>query len=416
MDDKDYYEERSFYVVGLGISNKHARNQSLCYDKPTLSCDEANTVVNRQYTPMAWVNGYVHRDPGPVPGTYSANYTLKDLMSKGYIDTAEGQAFLDDVGLVDFAWKVHWPEDYDTPDEELEQRIHDVQGYAIFIHGWTGNNTIWEELPGMTVRSNRRLAAIAVDHNGFGFSKFASVNPSLDTCNPPAAMKAIQKWIDLIKIRRQPGESELKVINLIGHSMGGATLFYLNPVHWQFGEVTCYALAPALLLEDEMHRAFYTTLGIGIGVLQRVKVFEFVERLVKPQVIKALCAGASDYVKETHAFQYDVTPRGITGATFMAMGQLKNTEIAHNWSLFRVMLAHRDRLVGLINMMDLLCKLEFPAAATRVVAGTHYMFSIGSEDTTNAYQHAQNRELVVEDILSLHQQALDMQKSGKIFG
>ncbi len=367
-------------------------------------------------SPLAWVAGYVHRDPGTVSGTYTANYTLTDLMKKGLIDSEKGQAFLDEVGLVDFAWKIHWPEDFETPDEYLIQRLREVQGYVIFVHGWTGNNTIWEDLPGMTVQSNRQLVAITIDHNGFGFTKFATVNPTLEDCNPPAAMRAIQRWIDLIKIRRQPGEIQQKVINLVGHSMGGATLFYLNPVDWNYGEVTRYALAPALLLEDEMHRAFYTTLGIGIGVLQRIKVFEFIERLVKPSVIRGLCAGASDYVKETHTFQYDVTPRGITGATFVAMGQLRNTEIARDWDLFRVMLGHRDRLVGLISMMDLLCRLEFPAARTRVVAGTHYMFSIGNEDSTNSYQHAQNRELVVEDILDLHHHAYEMQRSGKKFG
>jgi hypothetical protein len=98
------------------------------------------------------------------------------------------------------------------------------------------------------------------------------------------------------------------------------------------------------------------------------------------------------------------------------MGQLENREIARQWDLFRVMLGHRDRLVGLTGMMDLLSKLEFPASNTRVVAGSHYMFSVGNEDPTNAFQHAQNRELVVEDILMLHDTAVQMQKKGVLVG
>ena len=86
-----------------------------------------------------------------------------------------------------------------------------------------------------------------------------------------------------------------------------------------------------------------STLGIGIGILQRVKVLEFVERFIKPTMVQNLAAGASDFVKDVHSHQYDETARDITGATFMAMGQLSDYEIARDWSLMRVMLGHRDR-------------------------------------------------------------------------
>ena len=61
-------------------------------------------------------------------------------------------------------------------------------------------------------------------------------------------------------------------------------------------------------------------------------------------------------------------------------------------------------------------KLEFPAANLHVVPGTHYMFSIGSETPLNAYQHAQNREMVVSDIIDLHNRAIHQQKKGQQFG
>lgn len=367
-------------------------------------------------SPVGWVLGYYERSAGIVDNTYSARYRLRDLMKKGLIDSEQGESFLSSAGLQDFMWEVTWPEDFETPDEYLVDRVNNVQGYVIFVHGWTGNHTIWEELPGMTVMANRRLVAISIDHNGFGDSVFSNNSPDEESCNPPAAMRTLQSWIDLLKIRRQPGSPNWKVINLVGHSMGGATLFYLNPVLWHYGEVTRYALSPALLLEDEMHRAFFTTLGIGIGILQRIPALEFLERFIKPSVVSALCAGSTEFVKHTHSEQYERTPRGITGAAFVAMGRLSNYEIARNWELFRVMLGHRDRLVGLVDMMDLLCKLEFPAGNVRVVPGTHYMFSVGNENPANAYQHAQNRELVVEDILMLHEHAVKMQKTGQRIG
>jgi len=180
--------------------------------------------------------------------------------------------------------------------------------------------------------------------------------------------------------------------------------------------VTRFAVAPALLLEDDTHRAFYQTLGLGIGLLQHLPVLEVVERFVKPSVLRTLASGASNEVKEIHDFQYNDTPRGITGATFMAMGRLRDTEIAHDFDLMQVMLGHKDPLVGLIPMIDLLGKLEFPASNIHVVPGTHYMFSVGQESPMNAYHHAQAREMLADDILKLHNRALEKQKVGPRFG
>lgn len=365
---------------------------------------------------LHWVSGYTERRPGSVPNTYVADYQLNDLMRKGLIDRSEGQTFLAEAGLLDFHWEITWPEDFEVPDEMLVDRIGDVAGYVVFVHGWTGNMHIWEDLPGLVVTKHRQLVALSIDHNGFGASEFEDKTPALHTCNPPAAMRTLQKFIDLIKIRRQRGETRTKVINFVGHSMGGATLFYLNPMLWNYGEVTRTALAPALLLEDENHRLFFTTLGLGIGILQRIPVLELVERFIKPSVFRTLTAGASDYVKQIHAAQYSETPKGITGAALMAMGVLNDYEIARDFDLMRVMLGHRDPLVGLVSMMDLLGDLEFPAKNIHVVPGTHYMFSVGTETPANAYLHAQAREMVVEDIVNMHMTAMEKQRVGPRIG
>ncbi|MGJ3238582.1 MAG: alpha/beta fold hydrolase [Anaerolineae bacterium] len=365
---------------------------------------------------LAWIAGYTRRGIGRFLNTYTTEYKLSYLMRKGYIDRQEAQQFLDESGLADFHWELTWPEDFEMPDEMLVDRIANVQGYVVWVHGWTGNLHIWEDLPARVVNKNRRLVSIAIDHNGFGESVFVDNTPDSDTCNPPAAMRTLKRFIDLIKIRRQPGQVGNKVINLVGHSMGGATLFYLNPMQWNYGEVTRCAIAPALLLEDESQRAFYQTLGLGIGIVQRIPVLEVVERFIKPGVLRTLASGASEEVKHIHDIQYNETPRGITGATFMALGRLKDTEIAHDFDLMQVMLGHKDPLVGLVPMIDLLGNLEFPAANIHVVPGTHYMFSVGKESPTNAYHHAQAREILVQDILNLHEAAVQLQKIGPRFG
>lgn len=362
---------------------------------------------------LAWVRGYSQRGVGSLPNTQTALYRMSDLISKGYMSAEAGRGLLTECGLVDLVWEITWAEDYETPDADLQDRIGNVEGYAIFVHGWTGNHTIWEDMPGMVVTGNRRLVSIAVDHNGFGESVFIDQTPSLESCNPPAAIKTIERWIELLKLRRQPGDPTPKVINFIGHSMGGAMLFYLNPMNWRFGEETRLALAPALLLNDTLHKAFFTALGVGIGLVDRFRIFAPVEKLVEPRMVEAVCEGGSEYIKQAHTRQYGMTPRGITAATFEAMGLLNNWEIPRKWDLFRVMLGHKDVLVGLVPMMDMLSEMEFPAGNVRVVAGSHYMFSVGRQ---TALQHSQNRELAVQDILDLHRKALDQQKTGKLVG
>jgi pimeloyl-ACP methyl ester carboxylesterase len=366
--------------------------------------------LNTPKSNLAWTRGYSRRSLGSLPNIQSAWYSLNEVVQKGLIDTSAARSLLLDAHLVDMVWQVIWPEDFETPDDDLERRLRDVDGYVIFIHGWTGNHSIWEELPEMAVRANRRLIAISIDHNGFGQSRFAVDHPGLDTCCPPSAMNVVERLVNLLKIRRQPGEPNRKVINFVGHSMGGAALFYLNPMKWDIGEETRYALAPALLMNDSVHRTFFNALGLGISIVDRLRIFEPVENIIKPNMVEAVCEGSSDFVKQAHTVQYNETPRGTTAATFRAMGMLNNWEIAHKWDFFRIMLGHRDTLVGLAPMMDMLSGLEVPAGHVRVVAGSHYMFSVGRD---TAFQHAQNRELVLEDILDLHDRALHLQKTGK---
>lgn len=358
---------------------------------------------------IAWMRGYFHRGEGDVPGTQTALYRMSDLVNHGYLSASAGRGFLLDAGLTDMVWQLTWADDHPTSDDELESLLGECEGYVVFMHGWTGNHAIWESIPGMVTVSNKKLIALAVDHNGFGESRFVDTTPPLDSCNPPAAMRTIESLIDVLHLRRQTGERHNRVINFVGHSMGGAALFYLDPLRWRVGEETRLALAPALLLDDDAKRAFFTALGLGIGIVNRLHVFEVIERAIKPGVIEAVCAGGSYYVKELHRYQYNSTPRGITASTFMAMGLLNNREIPRQFEFFKTMLAHRDSLVGLVPMMDLLSHLEFPASNVRVVAGSHYMFSVGIEAV---FQHAQNRELVVQDILTLHHAAYERQRIG----
>src|SRR5579859_201098 len=102
---------------------------------------------------IEWVKGYREqsRRAGTVPKTQVAHYGLRDLAERGFIKRDSVNAMLLDSGLADFNWRMVWGEDYDTSDDELETRLSRVDGYVIFIHGWTGTYNIWEDLPDQLV-------------------------------------------------------------------------------------------------------------------------------------------------------------------------------------------------------------------------------------------------------------------------
>jgi pimeloyl-ACP methyl ester carboxylesterase len=359
--------------------------------------------------PLEWAQWPARRHPGELLHTHNAYYRLSEVVQRGGLDESAAGKLLLDSGLVEMVWQMTWADETATPDYDLPARFDQCEGFVVLIHGWTGNHTIWEEIPEMLVSANPKLVCLAMDHNGFGEARFADDTPTLDECNPPSAMLTVERLVEVLRLRRQPGDPDVRVINFVGHSMGGAALFYLNPMRYEIGEETRYAIAPALLLNDSTNRVFYNALGLGIGIVNRLRIFEPIEELIKPGMINTVCEGSSRFVQRVHDRQYDQTPRGITSATFRAMGRLQNWEIARRWDLFRVMLGHKDSLVGLVHMMDLLSTLEVPAEHVRVVAGSHYMFSVGIE---SAWQHAQNRELVIKDVLRLHERAITRLRGG----
>lgn len=360
---------------------------------------------------LDWVTVYepLSRMDGSVPKTQVAAYSLRQLAERESLSRDGVNGMLFDAGLYDYHWHMVWGDDFATPDEALAARIADADGYVIFLHGWTGSNAIWEDLPAMIAAENRRLVCLVVDHNGFGGTAFADEMPDFGRCSPIGAMHAAERWFSLLGLRRQPGERHLKTVNFVGHSMGGAALFFLREEDWRLGEMTRLALAPALLLHDDMHRAFYTTLGLGIGLVGRIRALEVVESLVKPGVLDALTDGATQPVIDEHARIYESTPRSITARTFAAMGVIQEHPTPHKWEFMKIVLGHKDRLVGLIPMIDLLQELDFNADQLRVVMGTHYFFSLGEAQKR---WHQQNRWIVLEDILQLHEQAMKRQKSG----
>jgi hypothetical protein len=223
-------------------------------------------------------------------------------------------------------------------------------------------------------------------------------------------MRAAERWIELLGLRRQCDDQAPRTINLVGHSMGGAALFFVRESNWGLGELTRLAIAPALFLHDDMYRALCKAVAQGIDLSDRSYVLETIQNIAEPRVLEVLTTGASRAVVQEHHRIYESTPRSVTARTLAAMGTIIEHPQSVAWDHMRVILGHRDMLVSLIPVVDLLQELKFPVAQLRLVMGTHYLFSLG--DAVREV-HVQNRQLVLDDILFLHEEGLRRQRSMK---
>ncbi len=347
-----------------------------------------------------WVGGYRTIRQEATEGIVSAGYTLNALAQAGLINQQRVARFRDQTSLVDFAWRVFWPK-VAVGQGRYAEAMARVQGFVVFLHGWDSSQAIWEQIPALVCAANPRLVALAADVNGFGGSQFTDELPAVETCDPAANMAAIEHWIELLGLRSSPrAMRRLRVITLVGHSMSGATLFYLNESHCRQYEVARLAIAPALLVNDSLRKGFYKALGVGIWAGSTGDMLGWLKTKLAPSMIEMLIGRASRAVKAEHTRIFNATPNGVLAQTFFAMGAVPHQVKPRRWRRFHVLLGHKDRLVGVKPMLDLLEELGFTSDQLRVVLGDHYFFSVSNQSRR---LHLRNREIVVEEVLALHE-------------
>jgi pimeloyl-ACP methyl ester carboxylesterase len=333
-------------------------------------------------------------------GVVSASYTLNDVAQAGRIGRQRAARFREQTGLADFAWRVFWPKAA-VGRRRYAEAMTRAQGFVIFLHGWDGSHAIWELIPSLVCEANPRLVALAPDLSGFGNSPFADELPALETCDPSANMAAVEHWIELLGLRTSKRATRRwRVITLVGHSMSGAALFYLDQSRWREHEAARLAIAPALLVNDALRKGFYKALGLGIWAGSATDTLGWLKTRLAPSIVEMLIGAASQAVKTEHVEIFNSTPKGVLAQTFFAMGAIPCQVERGHWRHFDVILGHKDRLVGVKSMLELLEELGFTSDQVRVVLGDHYLFSVSNQ---NRRLHLRNREIVVEEILALHE-------------
>jgi len=347
-----------------------------------------------------WVRGHGAIRQEATSGIVSAGYTLNALVQAGLINQQHVARFRDQTGLADFAWRVFWPK-VAVGRRRYAKAMSSARGFVVFMHGWDGSHAIWEQVPALVCAANPRLVALAADVNGFGGSSFVNGLPAVKACDPAASMAAVEHWIELLGLRSSPRATHrLRIVTLVGHSMSGAALVYLDEPRWRRHEVARLAVAPALLVNDALRKSFYKTFGVGIWAGSTSDMLGWLKTRLAPSIVRMLIGAASRAVKAEHVRVFNTTRKGVLAQTFFAMGAIPRPVKPRRWRHFHVILGHKDRLVGVKPMLELLEELGFTSEQVRVVLGDHYLFSVSNQSRR---LHLRNRGIVIEEILALHE-------------
>ena len=219
-------------------------------------------------------------------------HSLSHATENGTISSQILPRFQEITGLADFTWRVYYHRRPGGRVQTETDLVANAQGYVVFMHGWDGSHAIWEDLPMQVCQANPRLVCFALDVNGFGGS------PLLELCGPRGNMEAVELWLDLLKIHRPGGQRQ--IFTFVGHSMSGASVFHKAKRGWDKTRYSLLALAPAMLHKDTVKKAFYQTLGLGIGAGVQYGFLDSFKGRLAVLVMDILAANASQAVKDEH--------------------------------------------------------------------------------------------------------------------
>jgi pimeloyl-ACP methyl ester carboxylesterase len=308
--------------------------------------------------------------------------------------------------LADLAWQVFWNRAaLADADGDMATLLRRTQGFVIFIHGWSGSHKVWELLPALTCAANSRLVALAPDLNGFGRSPFLAEVPAIEQCDPHAIIHSVNYWVDMLGLRSgKRARRRRKVITFVGHSIGAAALFYLSEQGWHRNELARCAVAPTLLIYDNLRQQFYQELGVASWSSRPIE--ELKARLT-PRILDRLLGSVNETTRSEHLRIFESTPKGTLAQTFYAMGMSQQPLMIQNWHDFKVILGDNDRLLNVSDMLRLLDDMGLAPHQVRVTRGDHYLFS--ATDVNHRLQR-RNREIVLGEILYLHEVCRENQR------
>jgi hypothetical protein len=232
----------------------------------------------RVRTPFGWTAG-ADRTEMIAPDLQRADFRLSALAGAKLLPAAA--RFFERTGYSDVGFTVYG-------NSGRLGRLTDPSAFAratevvVLVHGMFCNRESWSAIAPSVARDNAQALIIAVDHSGFGDSRFASRTPAAEHASPRGVVMMLMAWLELLGVRDLPTV-------LVGHSYAGASLLTVRDD--ELGErVSRLAITPVFPAVDKRYQSLLKTTARILPTLGALALF-------RKMLGKMFASSARDYTK-----------------------------------------------------------------------------------------------------------------------
>ncbi|HXU74852.1 MAG TPA: alpha/beta fold hydrolase [Polyangia bacterium] len=234
----------------------------------------------RVRTPFGWTAGAARAEM-LAPDLSRADFQLSALAEARLLPSAALERFAARSGYADVGFTVYG-------NSGRLGRLTDPSAFAratevvVLVHGMFCNRDSWAPVAPSVARDNAQALVLAVDHSGFGASRFAAATPAAEHASPRGVCTMLLAWLELLGLRDLPTV-------LVGHSFGGAALLTVRDD--ELGErVSRLAITPVFPAVDKRYR---TLLKATANLLPTLGAISLLRKLMA----KMFSTSARDYTR-----------------------------------------------------------------------------------------------------------------------
>ena len=221
----------------------------------------------RVRAPFAWVAGAVDRQRLG-PDIERADHRLGALVDAGLLSPEAVARFTAQTGYSDIGFTV-WGNVGRLGPLDDPSALCRATELVVLVHGMFCSKASWWPIGPSVARDNAQALVIAVDHSGFGESRFAADRPAAEHASPRGVCTMLLACLELLGIRELPAV-------LVGHSFGAASLLTMRDD--ELGErVSRLAITPVFPAVDARYRKL---LNATAGLIPTVGAFRILRKLM----------------------------------------------------------------------------------------------------------------------------------------